>query len=62
MKTLHLNAESVMLLQTILESEIIKLEFNIQDEVYQPHEKLMVMHDMDIIVNMLEQIEQSQPM
>ena len=57
MKTVSLNAESSLLLQTILESEIFKLEFNIQDDVYQPHEKQIVMHEMNIIVNILEKLD-----
>jgi hypothetical protein len=57
MKTLTVNTESVNLLRTILENELMKLDFNLGSGYYETEEKQLVIEETDTILDMLKQLQ-----
>ena len=59
MKTLTVDTENATLLQTILENELFKLEFNLTTGFYVAEEKDMVIKETDAIAAMIKQLQDS---
>ena len=58
MKTLTVNAESGNLLKTILENELMKLDFNLSSGYYEEEtEKQLVIEETDTILDLLKQLQ-----
>ena len=57
MKTLTVNTESVNLLRTILENELMKLDFNLSSGYYETEGKQLVIGETDTILDMLKQLQ-----
>ena len=60
MKTLTVDTENATLLQTILENELFKLEFNLSTGYYVAEEKDLVIKETDAIVDMIKQLQQKE--